>query len=250
MWMSRRSLEPELMDSDDVPEADRAAFHRDLALIHKLLGDLKSILQRLRRTPHPVRSVIDIGCGDGATLAHIRDAVGAQVTGIDLRPPDHDVHGVPILRRDATCDDLPPADVAISLLTLHHLTDDQVVRMIRNTARSCRRLICLDLVRHPLPFALFSAFIGPLIHKGAAEDGRQSIRRAFKPGELRALVADALEGTAATFEHEVSPCYAKQIIDIRFDHQPCISYDSIASVGKACREPLPQRPTWRVPACR
>jgi 2-polyprenyl-3-methyl-5-hydroxy-6-metoxy-1,4-benzoquinol methylase len=218
MWMPRRSLQPELMDSDNIPEASRAAFHRDLAFIHKLLGDLKSILQRLRRTPHPVRSVIDIGCGDGATLAQIRDAVGAEVTGIDLRPPDRDVHGVPILQRDATCDDLPPADVAISMLTLHHLTDDQVVLMIRNTARSCRRLICLDLVRHPLPFALFSAFIGPLIHREAADDGRQSIRRAFKPNELHALVAGALEGTASTFEHEVSRYYASQIIDIRFEN--------------------------------
>jgi 2-polyprenyl-3-methyl-5-hydroxy-6-metoxy-1,4-benzoquinol methylase len=160
--------------------------------------------------------VLDIGCGDGAVLARIRDAMGAQVTGIDLRPPEEDVYGVPILQRDATRDDLPPADVAISLLTLHHLTDDQVVGVIRNTSRSCRRFICLDLVRHPLPFALFSLFIGPLIHKAAADDGRQSIRRAFKPVELQALVTRALEGTTATFEHQVSRYYAHQIIDIRF----------------------------------
>jgi hypothetical protein len=102
------------------------------------------------------------------------------------------------------------------MLTLHHLTDEQVVCVIRNTARSCRRFICLDLVRHPLPFALFSLFIGPMIHKAAADDGRQSIRRAFKPAELRMLVSDALDGTGATFEHQVSRYYASQIIDIRF----------------------------------
>ena len=215
--MHDRSLEPEIMDSDNVSEADRAAFHRDLALIHRLLGNLKSILRRIHQTPQPVRSVIDIGCGDGAVLAQIRAVVGAKVIGIDLRPPDKDVHGVSILQCDATLDELPPADLAISMLTLHHLTDDQVVSVIRNTARSCRRLICLDLVRHPLPFALFSMFIGPLIHKAAADDGRQSIRRAFKPAELRTLVAGALHGTRATFEHEVSPYYAKQIIDIRFE---------------------------------
>jgi 2-polyprenyl-3-methyl-5-hydroxy-6-metoxy-1,4-benzoquinol methylase len=220
MWMPHRSLYPEIMDSDNVSETDRAAFHRDLALIHKLLGNLKSVLRRIGHTTDPVRSIIDIGCGDGAVLAQLRDAVGAQVTGIDLRPPDKDVHGVPILQRDATCDALPPADVAISLLTLHHLTDGQVVSVIRNAARSCRRLICLDLVRHPLPFVLFTAFIGPLIHKAAADDGRQSIRRAFKPAELRELVASALQGTGATFEHEVSPYYAKQIVDIRFEGSP------------------------------
>lgn len=216
MWMPQRSLEPEAMDSDGIPDADRAAFHRDLAMIHRLLGDLKTVKQRIQRTRHPVRSVIDIGCGDGAALKQIRDSVGAEVTGIDLRPPEKNIHGIPILQRDATCDELPSADVAISMLTLHHLTDEQVVSMIRNTGRSCRRLICLDLVRHPLPFALFSTFIGPLIHKTAADDGRQSIRRAFKPGELSSLVRDAIGGTPARFEHEVSPYFAKQIIDIEF----------------------------------
>jgi 2-polyprenyl-3-methyl-5-hydroxy-6-metoxy-1,4-benzoquinol methylase len=221
MWMPYRSLEPEWMDSDNVPDSVRVTFHRDLALVHRLLGNLKSIMRRLRRSSQPVKSIIDIGCGDGAILAQIRDALGAgvnglEVTGIDLRPPQRDLHGVAILQRDATRDELPDADVAISMLTLHHLTDDQVVSVIRNTARSCRRFICLDLVRHPLPFALFSMFIGPLIHKIAADDGRQSIRRAFKPGELRTLVANALHGTGATFDHEVSPYYAWQIIDIRF----------------------------------
>jgi len=216
MWMPQRSLESEAMDSDDMPEKDRAIFHRDLARVHRLLGDMEAVLGRIRRSPHPVRTVLDIGCGDGAALKQIRDATGAEVIGIDLRPPEKDVYGVPILRRDATRDELPPADVAISLLTLHHLTEDEIVSMIRNTARSCRRLICVDLVRHPLPFALFSAFIAPLIHKTAADDGRQSIRRAFKPEELARLVRSALNGSEARFGHEVSRYYAKQVIDIVF----------------------------------
>ncbi len=215
-WRAERSLEPEYMDSDDVPESERAAFHRDLQLIHRLLGTLRTITERIRRGPGPVRSVMDIGCGDGAVLARIREAVGAEVIGIDLRPPESDVYGVTILQRDATRDELPSADVAISMLTLHHLTDEQVVGVIRNAARSCKRLICLDLVRHPLPFALFSLFIGPLIHKKAADDGRQSIRRAFKPAELQRLVISALDGTGATFQHDVSRYYANQIIDIQF----------------------------------
>ncbi len=209
-----RSLQPEYMDSDDVPEAERAAFHRDLARVHRLIGTLKQILERLRRGPQPVRSVIDIGCGDGAVLAQIRQATGAQVTGIDLRPPRKDVYGVPILCCDATRDPLPTADVAISMMTLHHLTDEQVAAVIRNAGRSCRRLVCLDLVRHPLPFALFSIFIAPLIHKVAADDGRQSIRRAFTPAELRGLVARAVDGDR--FEHEVSRYHASQVIDIRY----------------------------------
>jgi 2-polyprenyl-3-methyl-5-hydroxy-6-metoxy-1,4-benzoquinol methylase len=216
IWQPVRSLEPEYMDSDEVSEPDRAAFHRDLALVHRFLGTEASLLNRIRRGSEPVRSVIDIGCGDGAVLSRIRQATGARVTGIDLRPPKEDVYGVPIHCCDATRDELPSADLAICVLTLHHLTDRQASDLIRNIARSCRRFICLDLVRHPLPFALFTAFVGPLIHKPAADDGRQSIRRAFRPAELRALVTAALDGSGATFEHVVSRYYATQVVDIRF----------------------------------
>jgi SAM-dependent methyltransferase len=215
IWQPVRSLEPEYMDSDDVPEADRAAFHRDLARVHRFLGTQNHIIERIRRAPEPAGSVIDIGCGDGALLARIREATGAQVTGVDLRPPEEDVYDVPIVRCDATRDELPAADVAVSLMTLHHLTDQLVIDLIRNVSRSCRRFICLDLVRHPLPFALFSAFIGPWINKPAADDGRLSIRRAFRPEELRALVGAALEG-AGRLEHRVSRYYATQVVDIWF----------------------------------
>lgn len=211
-WQAVRSMEPEYMDSDNVPESDRAAFHRDLARVHRFLGSVKSVVERMRRSAQPVRSVLDLGCGDGAVLAKIREATGAEVSGVDLRPPEEDVYGVPILRRDATCDELPRADLAICLLTLHHLTDQQVIDLIRNTGRSCARLICIDLVRHPLPFALFNLCIAPLIHKEAADDGRQSIRRAFTPSELRDLVAT----TGARFRHEVSRYYATQVVDIVF----------------------------------
>lgn len=204
------------MDSGDLPAATRERFFRDLTLIHRLLRNMGPILRRLRASNPPVRSVVDIGCGDGAALAQIRDTLGAKVTGIDLRPPERDIHGVEILIRDATRDALPEADAAISLLTLHHLTDDEVVALIRNASRSCRRLICLDLVRHRLPYVLFNLAIAPLIHKVAADDGRQSIRRAFTPPELANLVASAISGTSATFDHTVSRYYSQQVIDIRF----------------------------------
>src|SRR3954471_10369345 len=106
MWMPNRSLEPEIMDSDDLSEAVRAQFHKDLKLVHRLLGGLRSVVERIQKTTEPVRSVIDIGCGDGAVLAHIRDKVGAEVTGIDLRPPDQNSYGITILQRDATRDEL------------------------------------------------------------------------------------------------------------------------------------------------
>jgi hypothetical protein len=73
------------------------------------------------------------------------------------------------------------------------------------------------MVRHPLPLFLFNIFVGPLIGRIAAADGRQSIRRSYTPEELRRLVDEAVRGTKAQVEHWVSPVRARQIVDIRWN---------------------------------
>jgi hypothetical protein len=76
-------------------------------------------------------------------------------------------------------DALPAADVAVSVCMVHHLRDEELVQMIRNVGRTCRRFVILDLVRHRVPLALFSVF-GPLcLPRVNVLDGRQSIRRAY-----------------------------------------------------------------------
>ena len=47
-------------------------------------------------------------------------------------------------------------------------------------------------------------------------DGIQSIRRAYTPDELRALVVRAISGTGSTFTQWVSPIYGKQTIEITY----------------------------------
>ena len=64
--------------------------------------------------------------------------------------------------------------------------------------------ICLDCAMDDLAI---------LIGKEAAVDGRQSIRRAFTPRELKNLVRSA---TDAPFEIDVSPFLSRQIVDVRY----------------------------------
>ncbi len=206
----QRSDKPEIMDSPDIPANLLTRFHKDLRLVHRLMGTVEIIARKLTGA----RSIVDIGCGDGALLADIGKRIGAQVIGVDLRAqPDAAVR---VIEADATRDELPKADAAFSTFTIHHLTELQTIDLIRNTGRSCARLVILDLVRSPMPLALFTMFIGPLLSHEAAADGRQSIRRAYTGAELRELVERALAGTDATFKHWISRYAARQIVEITY----------------------------------
>lgn len=214
--MRERSLEPEIMDSFAGPPEVARKFYRDLALIHRLMGNGDQIIRRLAED-RSFASVMDIGCGDGSLLLAIRDKLGIRdVTGVDLKPPDCMVPGIRIVQADATQDPLPPCDAAVCMMMLHHLSDAEVVALIRNVGRSAKRFICLDLVRHPLPLALYTIFLCPMLSRVGASDGRQSIRRAFTGPELRDLAERAVSSTSALIEHWVSSVYARQVLDIRW----------------------------------
>lgn len=204
------------MDTTEFPEAVTAGFYADLARFHRRARTARGMIKRLKRGGTQPRSVLDIGCGHGALLAEIRDATEARVIGIDLKAPATNPYGVEILSGDATRDALPKADVAVCFVTLHHLSETQVVDLIRNVGRSCNRFIAMDLVRHRMPLILFSIFLAPAMNRIVALDGKQSIRRAYTGAELNALAHRALEGTAARVEHWVSPFYSSQILDITY----------------------------------
>ena len=210
----RRSLTPEIMDDPRVPSETWERFHRQLGALQRLLGNQRAILDALRRHPHPIGRVLDIGCGNGQMLNAIQRDLRVEVQGIDLRPPHRQFFDVPIATADAARDRLPDADVAICVTVFHHLTVDEITAVVRNASRSVRRLIVLDLVRHWVPLALFTVLVAPFVMRVVAQDGCQSIRRAYTPAELRAIVEGALNGSRARLIHSVTPFRSRQMIDI------------------------------------
>jgi len=210
----QRSLALEIMDDPGVPEHVRERFHHQLGFIQRILGTQRAVLEALRHDSQPVCRVLDIGCGYGALLDEIRRALPADVVGAELRAPEHNQLGIPIVEADATRDRLPDADVAVCVWVLHHLREEEIVALIRNAGRSVRRFIAMDLVRHWLPLALFSAFMSPILMREVSVDGRQSIRRSYTPGELRAIVERAVAGSGARVVHTVTPLRSQQMIDI------------------------------------
>lgn len=179
--------EVELLEDPHVSNMAAQRAYRDMASIQRWLGDVRFVVKALRHESLPVRK-----------------RISAPVT---------------IIRAEACRDPLPSVDVAFCMYFCHHLRPADVVQLIRNLSRSCRRFILFDLVRHPLPLALFRMFVAPLICETDAEDGRHSIRGSYTPAEMHKLASEARAGSPAIFELRVVPLWFHQVLDIRF--RPC-----------------------------
>jgi SAM-dependent methyltransferase len=211
--MERDCSSIELLEDPSLPDELVAEAYDDLARVQRLLGNTAAVLKQLRKGD-PFRSVLDIGCGHGALLNLIRQKFSVDVAGIDLRPAKN--ASLEIVTGNAVEDALPCADVAIAVCVAHHLSANDLHRMIRNVSNHCKRFIILDLVRHPLPLALFRIFVGPFLCRINAQDGLTSIRRAYTVHEMREIVNDAISGTGASVAHRVAPLYIRQLVDIRW----------------------------------
>jgi 2-polyprenyl-3-methyl-5-hydroxy-6-metoxy-1,4-benzoquinol methylase len=211
--MNRANV-PELLEDPTLPADVVAAAYRNLASTQRFLGNTRAIFRQLRKHRDPIHLIVDIGCGQGALLEEIQKRLGVDVIGFDLRPaPSGPVR---ILTGNATVDPLPRADVALAVCVVHHLSEAEIIALIRNVSKSCRRLILLDLVRHWIPLTLFRVFVAPFLHRINAVDGLTSIKRAYTPRELREIVDEALKESGASVDHIVAPFYVRQVIDIEF----------------------------------
>jgi 2-polyprenyl-3-methyl-5-hydroxy-6-metoxy-1,4-benzoquinol methylase len=214
----KRSGQAEILDVGGIAPhlVDRA--YLDVARIHRWLGDTDFIVRAIRRDTLPVLRIMDVGCASGSVLAEVGRRLNVDTIGVDVVAQRSVSPVVLIVQADAVRDSLPHADVAFCMHMAHHLTEADLVAMIRNVGRHCRRFILMDLVRHPLPLALFSTFVAPFVSSITADDGRTSVRRSYTSKELRRIAGDAVEGSTATVRHTVAPFYTRQVIDVSW---PC-----------------------------
>ena len=210
-----RAFHPEILESPGVPEQSVDRAYRDLTRLHRLIGDTHAVIRAIRRDPLPVRRVLDIGCARGGVSLQVQRALRVEVIGVDVAlPPEATRPALPMIRADAVRDALPKADVAYCMHVAHHFSDDELIAMIRNVGRSCRRLVLIDLIRHRVPLILFRLFLAPFVCRITASDGQLSVRKAYTTGEFRDLVARAVAGSDATFRHSVTPFWIRQLVDI------------------------------------
>ena len=224
-----RIIDLEILERPGVPDELISRAYNQLTWIHRLLGDTAAVVAALENDPLPVRRILDIGCAEGGVLQQIRKKLAVDVIGVDIRRPAGLDLPFPIWVADAVHEPLPEADVAFSMYVGHHLSDEEITKLIRNVGRFCRRFILLDLIRHPLPLCLFRVFVAPLVCPIVTADGATSIRRSYTGLELKQLVAKALDGSAGTYRYSVGPLYMRQIIDIDYKHRssPVVSSPTV-----------------------
>jgi SAM-dependent methyltransferase len=199
----------ELMDD---PNSDfellRRTF-RQFRVISRLLSRSRSLLRRwiLRDSAGAATyRVLELGGGDGELARWLYREIAGRGATPEVVSMDHDDRalelareaddGTPIrLLQGRAPEELPEGlfDVALGNLFLHHLSDDEVVDLLAKLRRrGTKRCVFNDLYRGRLPFAAYSLFAGVFLRRSFAYyDGRASIRRGFRPAELRRMAQSA-----------------------------------------------------------
>jgi hypothetical protein len=202
---SRRSSELELMDTERIPPSDMSGILAALERINRLLGGARATLWHLERfargwkTGETVR-IVDWGAG-GADIprAIVRWARARRRSVKIWAVDDNDTVVQEARRRCAsypeivvergsalTFDPPEPVDYAISSLTLHHLSDADIVALLKRSDRLSRRgLIMNDLIRSRRAWLWIHALArAARLHPIVRNDGPLSVRRAFRHDEL------------------------------------------------------------------
>lgn len=204
--LTTRQREAEWMDADEV-DADQ--LRRSLAFIrtvNRLFGYTRATLWHLERfsrswKPGETIRIIDFATGS----ADIPRAIlaWADQRGFDVQIVAVDRHAETVqAARENNSDprlriiqadvlDLPfgqaDFDYSLTAMFLHHLSDDDVVKVLATMSRvASRGIIAADLLRNARAYAwitLFTLAANPMVK----HDARVSVQQAFTPEEVLAL---------------------------------------------------------------
>lgn len=205
----------EEMDAADLPPDRYAKVLADLSRVNALtlarrptIGFLERV--RARGAGAKPWRILDVGFGAGDMLARIARwgegrGVPLDLVGVDLNPKSAPVAEAQLQGRATliTGDyrDLAGQgwDIILSSLVTHHMTPDQRTEFLRFMDHECARgWLVNDLHRQRLPFLGFPllavlTFADPIVRR----DGQLSVGRSFRHAEWRAMLAEALPGTAS-----------------------------------------------------
>jgi len=202
--MRARSLEPELLDREDPPAGERARVVGYLAFVNRWLGGTSATASRLRDVSGPA-TVLDVAAGAADVSRDLaRRFPHLRFVAFDLSEWMLSfAAGLPRVRGDVRRFPFRDRSVDYIITThfFHHLTDEQVVAVLKEFGRVARRgIIVNDLLRSRS--ALFWIKLFTLwANRYVKADGPQSVRKAFTIPEIEALARTAGLGWLRARKH-------------------------------------------------
>jgi SAM-dependent methyltransferase len=196
--LRRRATEPEQLD-EGVPAEEVPKSLRDLQRVNRWLGGRKALGRAVRPFLGPETRLLDVGCGSADQPAWLasrysmrRPPVGLDRQWLHVRQAPASVRAVV---GDVRALPFPPQsfDVVTVSLFLHHFDGPEVAPILRSLFALARRaLVVNDLHRARVPW-LFARAVFPFVFESpvSVADGLLSIRRAFRPDELRQAFREA-----------------------------------------------------------
>lgn len=198
----------------DAPGLDPRMHAAALAGLRRVnrLSRVRQVLLRhisMHGAPHgaPLR-ILDVACGSGDLVVWLARklacrGVPTEVSGCDIRSTAIDEarrlsaaakQPAEFFLHDAVRTRLPPGyDVVTCSLFLHHLDEDDAVRLLANLAEGARSLVLLDDLRRTRLGYLLAWFGSRLLSRSPVVhvDGPLSVAAAFTPDEARELATRA-----------------------------------------------------------
>ncbi len=224
-----RSDQLELMDENIEDPAELAENFRDIQRVNGLLGGTAIILRHLPMLTAPIPAgqpvtILDLATGAAdIPVAIIRWAkrrnLLVSIVASDTSPQILDlaraqtvnIPEISVEQYDARAVPLPDnhVDIVLCSLSLHHFDPDDAVRVLREMHRLARRGFILNDLRRGRP-GFAAAWLASRVttrNRLTRNDAPLSVRRAYTPAELRAMltragVADATISTHPWFRME------------------------------------------------
>ncbi len=203
-----RSTKKELLDEDNIPKEDLYQNLKELNTINTLLGGYKITFSALKKITEVGKtySLIDIGCGGGDTLKQIstwskQSKRTFNLYGIDIKPVCIEYAKDNTAKKSINyiCDDyrnafnhLKQVDIIHACLFCHHLTENELIELVRFADTNKSILVINDLERNPLAYYAIKILTG-LFSKSylVKNDAALSVARGFKKQEWLDILTKA-----------------------------------------------------------
>lgn len=224
--LKQRRREPEIQDQLDLDDRSLIGALRGLERVNsisRISSMLWKPLQALARD-HPSRPlrILDIATGAGDLPIQLwrrarKAGLTLDIAGCDMNPrtvayaqqrAEEQQANVQFFPLNVSDQPIPgDYDVVMCSLFLHHLDDDQAVRLLRDMARACTRMALVnDLIRCTAGWVL--AYLGArglLTSRVNHVDAPRSVAAAFTIDEIKQMVQHAgLDGGARI--ERIWPC--------------------------------------------